>query len=73
MKLIIYMFALNEKDNIQHVISSLPNALDKIDFIEYLVIDDGSADNTAALAQSSGAEVVMPGFFLACPRSRMGQ
>lgn len=32
MKLIIYMFALNERDNIQYVISSLRKALDKIDF-----------------------------------------
>jgi glycosyltransferase involved in cell wall biosynthesis len=58
MKLIIYMPALNEEDNIQKVIASLPRALDKIDSIQYLVIDDGSIDNTAALAQSCGAQVI---------------
>jgi glycosyltransferase involved in cell wall biosynthesis len=59
MKLIIYMPAFNEEKSIQHVISNLPRELENIKIVQYLVIDDGSTDKTATLAQSSGAHVVM--------------
>ncbi len=58
MKLIIYMPALNEEKNIQQVLASLPRELAHIDIIEYLVIDDGSMDQTASLALAAGAKVV---------------
>lgn len=61
MKLIIYMPALNEEDNIQQVINNLPRTLDGVDSIQYLVIDDGSIDNTEAIAVNSGAQVVRHG------------
>src|SRR3990172_217600 len=61
MKLIIYMPAINEEENIQQVIASLPRELEGIDIIQYLVIDDGSTDKTAALSQSSGTQVVSHG------------
>lgn len=61
MKLIIYMPALNEEEGIQQVIANLPCELEKIDSIDYLVVDDGSTDNTAALALSAGAQVVSHG------------
>jgi glycosyltransferase involved in cell wall biosynthesis len=61
MKLIIYMPALNEEKSIQQVITNLPRELEKIDSIQYLVIDDGSADDTALLARSAGAQVVSHG------------
>jgi glycosyltransferase involved in cell wall biosynthesis len=61
MKLIIYMPALNEEDNIQQVIASLPSSLANVDIIQFLVIDDGSVDNTASLAESVGAQVVRHG------------
>jgi glycosyltransferase involved in cell wall biosynthesis len=57
-KLIIYMPALNEEGNIRQVITCLPRALENIDQIEYLVVDDGSTDQTAAVAQEAGAWVV---------------
>lgn len=57
-KLIIYLPALNEAENIQQVISDLPRQLEKIDLIQYLVIDDGSTDKTAELASLAGAQVV---------------
>ncbi len=61
MKLVIYMPALNEEKSIQQVISYLPQELKRIDCIQYLVVDDGSTDNTAALALASGAQVVSHG------------
>lgn len=59
MKLIIYMPAFNEEENIQKVITSLPQNLENIDSIQRLVIDDGSTDMTAALAIEHGARVIM--------------
>lgn len=58
MKLIIYMPAFNEAENIQNVLASLPRQLDRVDSIEYLVIDDGSTDGTASLARKAEAQVV---------------
>jgi glycosyltransferase involved in cell wall biosynthesis len=57
-KLLIYIPAYNEEANIHRVISSLPKTLEKIDLIQYLVVDDGSIDKTAELAQSAGAQVI---------------
>lgn len=58
MKLIIYLPTLNEEENILNVLSSLPRKLDHIESIQYLVVDDGSTDGTAALARSCGAQVI---------------
>jgi glycosyltransferase involved in cell wall biosynthesis len=58
MKLIIYMPAYNEEENIQKAIDGLPVALSGIDTIEKLVIDDGSADKTAELARTANALVI---------------
>lgn len=58
MKLLIYLPALNEEKHIQQVISQFPKALDQIDSIQYLVVDDGSTDSTRELAVASGAHVI---------------
>lgn len=58
MKLIIYMPAYNEEENIQQVISALPVKLDHINTVEVLVIDDGSKDRTVELAKAAGAHVI---------------
>ena len=52
MKLIIYMPALNEEGNIQHVIEALPRVLEGVKSVEILVVDDGSTDRTAAYVDS---------------------
>jgi glycosyltransferase involved in cell wall biosynthesis len=57
-KLIIYMPAFNEETIIHNVIKNLPKSLDNIDVIQHLVVDDGSTDKTAELAQSAGAQVI---------------
>lgn len=58
MKLLIYIPAFNEEKNIGGVLSELPDELEAIDEIKYLVIDDGSTDQTAGVARSHGAEVI---------------
>jgi glycosyltransferase involved in cell wall biosynthesis len=58
MKLIIYMPAYNEEEKIQTVMKQLPQSLEHIDKIQYLVIDDGSEDQTRELALEVGALVI---------------
>lgn len=61
MKLVIYMPALNEEDGISDVIQSLPKRIEGIEEVKVLVVDDGSTDDTAKIAKSSGADVVSHG------------
>ena len=58
MKLIIYMPAFNEEENIERVIKNLPKKVAGVDEILSLVVDDGSTDNTGTLALATGANVV---------------
>jgi len=59
MKLVIYMPAFNEAENIIKVLACLPTKLEEVEVIQYLVVDDGSTDGTVALALSAGAQVVV--------------
>lgn len=42
-----------------HTIQALPRSLPDIDIVEYLVIDDGSIDNTTEVAQNAGVDHVI--------------
>ncbi len=57
-KLVVQMPALNEGASIEGVLTRIPKTLPGILKIECLVIDDGSSDDTAALARTHGAIVV---------------
>jgi glycosyltransferase involved in cell wall biosynthesis len=63
MKLIIQIPCHNEAQVITSTIKSLPTSIDGFDSIEYLVIDDGSNDDTAKVAVDAGAHylVKLPG------------
>jgi len=61
MKLLVYIPALNEEKNIARVIKQIPAAIDHIEAIECLVVDDGSTDRTAAVSLQNGARVVSHG------------
>ncbi len=54
MKLIIQIPCLNEETTLPATVADLPKTIDGIDTIEYQVIDDGSTDRTAEVAETLG-------------------
>src|SRR3954454_19476500 len=59
MKLIIQIPCYNEEANLGATLNDLPKALDKIDTIERLVINDGSDDRTVEVARTHGVDHVV--------------
>lgn len=59
MKLIIQIPCLNEREHLPATFADLPRALTGIDAIEVLVVDDGSTDGTAALAEELGVHHIV--------------
>jgi glycosyltransferase involved in cell wall biosynthesis len=58
-KLIIQIPCLNEADTLPATLAALPREIDGIDTIETLVIDDGSTDDTVAVARRCGVEHIV--------------
>ncbi|NQV12788.1 MAG: glycosyltransferase family 2 protein [Parcubacteria group bacterium] len=58
MKLVVIIPAYNEAKTIATVINKIPRDLAGVDQVEVVVINDGSTDQTAKLAQEAGAVVV---------------
>ena len=59
MKLIIQIPCLNEADHLELALRALPRQLAGVSQIEYLVIDDGSSDETAEIARRAGADYIV--------------
>jgi glycosyltransferase involved in cell wall biosynthesis len=59
MKLIIQIPCYNEADTLPETIADLPKTLPGVDCIEYLVIDDGSRDQTVAIAKAVGVHHIV--------------
>jgi glycosyltransferase involved in cell wall biosynthesis len=59
MKLIIQIPCLNEEQVLPRVLSQLPREAEGFDSVEWLVIDDGSTDETVAIAREGGADHVV--------------
>ena len=59
MKLIIQIPCFNEAETLEVTLNDLPKHIDGIDEIEYLIIDDGSHDNTAEVAKKWGVHSVV--------------
>ncbi len=59
MKLVIQIPCFNEAETLPVTFGALPRQIPGIDLIEYLVIDDGSTDNTSALARELGVHHVV--------------
>jgi len=59
MKLIIQIPCLNEAETLEIALNDLPKHIDGIDEIEYLIINDGSVDNTVEVARNWGVHYVV--------------
>ncbi|MBR6329180.1 MAG: glycosyltransferase family 2 protein [Lachnospiraceae bacterium] len=59
MKLIIQIPCLNEAETLEIALNDLPKHIDGIDEIEYLIINDGSTDNTVEVARNWGVHHVV--------------
>ncbi len=59
MKLIIQIPCYNEEETLHLAINDLPKHIDGIDEIEYLVINDGSADETVRAARELGVKHIV--------------
>ena len=59
MKLIIQIPCYNEADTLEIALNDLPRQIDGIDEIEYLIINDGSSDDTERIAIEWGVNYVV--------------
>lgn len=59
MKLFIQIPCFNEAETLPVALADLPRKLEGVDEIKWLVIDDGSTDNTAAVARENGVDYVV--------------
>lgn len=58
-KLIIQIPCLNEAETLSVAIADIPREIDGVDKVEILVIDDGSTDETVAVAKEAGADHII--------------
>jgi glycosyltransferase involved in cell wall biosynthesis len=56
MKLIIQIPCFNEAAQLPSTLADLPRSVDGFDLVEWLVIDDGSSDDTVAVAVAHGVD-----------------
>lgn len=59
MKLIIQIPCYNEAQIIPKTLKQLPRVVDGFDFVEILVVDDGSTDDTSSVARQAGADHIV--------------
>lgn len=59
MKLIIQIPCYNEAQTLPQTVAALPRSLTGVDQIEVLVIDDGSSDGTAEIAEQLGVNYIV--------------
>jgi glycosyltransferase involved in cell wall biosynthesis len=58
-KLIVQIPCFNEEQALPAALADLPRSVEGFDVVEWLVIDDGSTDSTAAVAREAGVDHVV--------------
>lgn len=58
-KLIIQIPSYNEEQTLQFALADLPREVDGFEKVEWLVLDDGSIDNTAEVAKANGVDHIV--------------
>jgi glycosyltransferase involved in cell wall biosynthesis len=58
MKVVIQIPCLDEAATLPATIAALPRSIEGVDALEWIVIDDGSGDDTASIAAALGAHVI---------------
>ena len=59
LKLIIQIPCLNEAEQLPATLADLPREVEGFEEVEWLVIDDGSTDNTIEVARANGVDHVV--------------
>ena len=59
MKLIIQIPCYNEAETLEIALNDLPKQIEGIDVIEYLIINDGSRDDTVRVAKEWGVNYIV--------------
>ncbi|MBB1126577.1 glycosyltransferase [Thiospirillum jenense] len=59
MKLIVQIPCLNEENTLAATVADIPRSIDGIDTVEVLIIDDGSTDQTIAVARAAGVDHIV--------------
>lgn len=59
MKLIIQIPCFNESEHLPETVAALPTQVEGFNTVEYLVIDDGSSDDTSSVAKKCGVHHVV--------------
>jgi glycosyltransferase involved in cell wall biosynthesis len=59
MKLIVQIPCLNEADTLEDTLADIPRQIDGVDKVEIMVIDDGSTDDTVAVARACGVDHIL--------------
>ncbi|CAX60430.1 Glycosyl transferase, group 2 family [Erwinia billingiae Eb661] len=59
MKLIIQIPCFNEGQTLAIALQALPRSVEGFEKVEWLIIDDGSSDNTVAVAQACGVDHIV--------------
>ncbi len=59
MKLIIQIPCLNEANQLPLTLAELPRSVEGFDAVEWLVVDDGSTDDTVAVARREGVDHIV--------------
>lgn len=59
LKLVIQIPCFNEAQTLPQTIAALPRTLEGVDEIEYLIVDDGSSDNSVSVAEGLSVDKII--------------